>query len=70
MAIESFLGTRAQRVFFGTIILQGIVVLAMIGITYGMVDFSVNTRLSAFATLPCYLALFVRPSSSAFTCFR
>ncbi|TEB35907.1 hypothetical protein FA13DRAFT_1204002 [Coprinellus micaceus] len=59
MALEPFLGTGAQKAFFFTVIIQAIVVLTMVGITYGMVAgedlFDTSVR---YKTLPCYLALF------------
>lgn len=41
MAIEAFLGTKPQKAFLFTVILQAIVLLVMVGIVYGEVlDFS------------------------------
>ncbi|EIM90009.1 uncharacterized protein STEHIDRAFT_166278 [Stereum hirsutum FP-91666 SS1] len=61
MAVEPFLGTRAQKVFIGTSAAQAVVVLVMIGIAFGKiaahVDFSSSKQ--EYKTLPCYLALFV-----------
>ncbi|PVF93599.1 hypothetical protein CPB86DRAFT_767424 [Serendipita vermifera] len=57
MAIEAFLGTRPQKAFLFTIILQAVIVLTMVGIVYG----KVNDNFSASdipRTIPCYLALF------------
>jgi len=59
MAVEPFLGTTAQRAFIGTIIIQAIVVLAMVGISFGLVEAHLDTTsLSRYKTIPCYLALF------------
>jgi len=58
MAVEAFLGTRAQRAFIATITFQAIVVLAMVGITFGLVQKEVTFREASYKTLPCYLALF------------
>lgn len=59
MALEPFLGTRAQKAFFFTVIFQAIVVLTMVGITFGMVaDEDVLDKSVKYKTLPCYLALF------------
>jgi hypothetical protein len=62
MAVETFLGTRAQRAFMLTIAIQAVVVLAMIGITYGLIGFTVDTTEGTYRTVPCYQALFVRPT--------
>jgi hypothetical protein len=37
MAIEAFLGTRPQKAFLFTIVLQAVIVLTMVGIVYGKV---------------------------------
>ncbi|RXW24139.1 hypothetical protein EST38_g1707 [Candolleomyces aberdarensis] len=59
MAIEPLLGTTAQRAYFGTVVLQAIVVLTMVGVTFGMVADGVELSESLkYKTLPCYLALF------------
>ncbi|KAJ3525171.1 hypothetical protein NMY22_g10688 [Coprinellus aureogranulatus] len=59
MALEPFLGTRAQKAFFFTVILQAIVVLTMVGITFGMVaGEDVLDKSVKYKTLPCYLSLF------------
>ncbi|KAJ3733019.1 hypothetical protein DFJ43DRAFT_272807 [Lentinula guzmanii] len=58
MFIEALLGTRAQRLFMATLLIQAIVVLVMVGITFRMVDEHVSFTLSGYKTLPCYLALF------------
>ncbi|KAJ3752469.1 hypothetical protein EV360DRAFT_97410 [Lentinula raphanica] len=57
MFIEALLGTRAQRLFVATL-LEAIVVLTMVGITFRMVDEHVSFTTSGYKTLPCYLALF------------
>ncbi|KZP01206.1 hypothetical protein CALVIDRAFT_594714 [Calocera viscosa TUFC12733] len=60
MAIEPFLGTRVQKLFLGTVLVECILVIIMVGLSFGFVqaDVSDNT-LSAYKTLPCYFALFV-----------
>ncbi|KAF4615227.1 hypothetical protein D9613_003035 [Agrocybe pediades] len=58
MAVEPLLATRAQRAFIGTITIQAIAVLVMVGITFRKVDEHVQLRLGRYTTLPCYLALF------------
>ncbi|KAF9505985.1 hypothetical protein BS47DRAFT_1399891 [Hydnum rufescens UP504] len=58
--LTPLLGTRAQRGFLGTVVLQGIVVLTMTGISFGKVAAHVNTGSNRlFRTLPCYFALFI-----------
>ena len=37
MAIEAFLGTRSQKAFLYTIVIQALVVLTMVAIVYGKV---------------------------------
>ncbi|KAJ3779331.1 hypothetical protein FB446DRAFT_3603 [Lentinula raphanica] len=58
MFIEALLGTRAQRLFVATLLIQATVVLTMVGITFRMVDEHVSFTTSGYKTLPCYLALF------------
>ncbi|KAG8887103.1 hypothetical protein FRB98_000573 [Tulasnella sp. 332] len=60
MAIEPFLGTRAQQGFLGTVVIQGIAVLTMVVITFAKVNDEPDISLteSNFRTIPCYLALF------------
>lgn len=59
MALEPLLKTTAQRMFLFTVVLQAIVVLAMVGTTFGMVTNAVEISVSVkYKTLPCYLALF------------
>jgi hypothetical protein len=57
MAIEPLLATRAQRAFIATLLIQAIVVLAMVGLTFRMVEEKVSFT-NQYKTLPCYLALF------------
>ncbi|KAF8478693.1 hypothetical protein DFH94DRAFT_66981 [Russula ochroleuca] len=59
MAVEPFLGTRAQRFFIATICIQAIAVLAIISIVFRMVAEHVDLTLTNYRTVPCYLALFV-----------
>ncbi|KAI0065358.1 hypothetical protein BV25DRAFT_1913422 [Artomyces pyxidatus] len=59
MAVDPFMGTRAQRCFIATIAIQAIVVLVMISITFRLVAEHVDFNQSNYKTLPCYLALFV-----------
>jgi len=57
--LAPLLSTRAQRGFLGTVVLQAIVVVTMIGISFGMVEAHVSTTGNdLFRTLPCYFALF------------
>ncbi|CCA66673.1 hypothetical protein PIIN_00354 [Serendipita indica DSM 11827] len=56
MAIEAFLGTRPQKAFLFTVILQAVLVLAVVGVIYGKV--SDNIPAKQVPTIPCYLALF------------
>ncbi|GLB34970.1 hypothetical protein LshimejAT787_0205350 [Lyophyllum shimeji] len=58
MAVEPLFATRAQRAFMFTVCFQAIVVLAMVGITFRMVEDNVNFDTPRYKTLPCYLALF------------
>ncbi|GBE82305.1 UPF0658 Golgi apparatus membrane protein [Sparassis crispa] len=58
MAVEPLLSTRAQRAFVGTIVLQAIVVLVMVAITFAFVEPDVDYTITRYKTLPCYLALF------------
>jgi len=59
MAVESFMGTRAQQAFIATIVIQAIVVLTMIAITFRMVAIHVDFNTNNYKTLPCYMALFL-----------
>lgn len=59
MAVEPFLGTRAQRLFIATISIQAIAVLAIISIVFHLVSEHVDLEQSNYKTIPCYLALFV-----------
>ncbi|KAF9052619.1 hypothetical protein BJ165DRAFT_1441405 [Panaeolus papilionaceus] len=58
MAVEPFLATRAQRGFFATVVIQAIIVLALVGTVFALVDRRVALREARYNTLPCYLALF------------
>ncbi|EJD44089.1 hypothetical protein AURDEDRAFT_166809 [Auricularia subglabra TFB-10046 SS5] len=58
MAGDAFLGTSAQRIFLGTVVIQAAVVFAMIATAFGLVEHAVDTSDSNYKTLPCYLALF------------
>jgi hypothetical protein len=58
MAIDPFLGTRAQQGFMGTILVQAIVVLALVGQVFNWIDKWVDFNTSMYKTVPCYLALF------------
>jgi len=55
---EPLLGSRAQRAFIGSMVIQAIVVLVMVGITFRMVEEHVPFTTPRYKTLPCYLALF------------
>ncbi|KAI6150780.1 hypothetical protein BKA82DRAFT_4119661 [Pisolithus tinctorius] len=61
MAVEPLLGTRAQRAFMITILLQAVVVIAMVALTFGVVHAYLGDTLdtASYKTLPCYLALFI-----------
>ncbi|KAI0302014.1 hypothetical protein BC826DRAFT_493297 [Russula brevipes] len=59
MAVEPFLGTRAQRFFIATICVQAVAVLAIISIVFRLIEEHVDLSLSNYKTVPCYLALFV-----------
>ncbi|CCL99117.1 uncharacterized protein FIBRA_01131 [Fibroporia radiculosa] len=58
-ANEPLLSTRAQRAFIGTVVLQAVVVLVMVAISFKFVEEHVDYTLNRYKTLPCYLALFV-----------
>ena len=63
MAIEPFLGTRAQLGFIGTIVVQSIIVLTMVAIAFGLVESNIDTSDTnlygnKLKTLPCYFAMF------------
>jgi len=64
MAIEPFLGTRAQRGFLFTVVGQGLIVIAMVGASFGLVERIVDVSAAEavgnarYRTLPTYLALF------------
>ncbi|KZP01201.1 hypothetical protein CALVIDRAFT_532818 [Calocera viscosa TUFC12733] len=60
MVIDPFLGTRVQKFFLATVLVECILVIVMVGLSFGFVQADVlyNT-LSAYKTLPCYFALFV-----------
>lgn len=56
---EVLLSTRAQKAFIGTILLQAVVVLVMVGIVFGLVNkANVDWSQPRYKTLPCYLSLF------------
>lgn len=61
MAVESLLGTKAQRAFMITIAIQAIVVIALVSSTFGIVHGYLGSRFdeAGYKTLPCYLALFI-----------
>ncbi|KAG8981192.1 hypothetical protein FRC05_004093 [Tulasnella sp. 425] len=58
MAIEPFLGTAAQKGFIATVLIQAIAVLAMVAISFGIVDEYVELSQGSYRTIPCYFALF------------
>jgi len=59
MAVEPFLGTRAQRAFIITIVTQAVVVMVMVAIAFGLVEHNVDiSARHGYKTLPCYFALF------------
>ncbi|KAJ7582730.1 hypothetical protein C8J56DRAFT_955575 [Mycena floridula] len=57
MELSQLLATKAQRAFIATLSVQAIAVLAMIAITFRMVEDKVPFT-DGYKTLPCYLALF------------
>ncbi|KAG1875331.1 hypothetical protein C8R48DRAFT_831186 [Suillus tomentosus] len=61
MAVEPLFGTRAQKAFIITIAVQAIVVVTMVGLTFGIVQANPGTDFTntGYKTLPCYLALFI-----------
>lgn len=60
MAVDPFLGTKAQKSFIATIVVQAVVVLVMISITFRLVAEHVDfSSTSYYKTLPCYMALFL-----------
>ncbi|KAG9318466.1 hypothetical protein JVU11DRAFT_557 [Chiua virens] len=61
MSVERLLGTRAQRAFIITIAVQAVIVIAMVGTTYGVVHGYLGDIFdqSSYKTLSCYLALFI-----------
>jgi hypothetical protein len=59
MAVEPFLGTRAQRAFILFITIQAVVVLVMVAIVFRLVERNVpDININIYRTIPCYLALF------------
>ncbi|KAI0306591.1 hypothetical protein B0F90DRAFT_1808253 [Multifurca ochricompacta] len=56
MAVEPFLGTRAQRFFIAT---KAVAVLAIISLVFRLVAEHVDLNKPNYKTIPCYLALFV-----------
>ncbi|KAI5124554.1 hypothetical protein M0805_003076 [Coniferiporia weirii] len=59
MAVEPFMGTRAQKAFVATIVVNAAVVLTMVAIAFGEVEGNVDTKTrTGYKTIPCYLALF------------
>jgi len=58
MAVEPFLSTKAQKAFIITIIVQALIVLGMVAVTYNIVHDHVDLRQTNYKTLPCYLSLF------------
>ncbi|KIM28655.1 hypothetical protein M408DRAFT_23692 [Serendipita vermifera MAFF 305830] len=57
MAIEAFLGTRAQKAFLFTVIASAVIVFTCVATTYGKVNANF-TNDNIPRTVPCYLALF------------
>lgn len=58
MTAEPFLGTRAQRAFMATTIIQAIAVLVLVAVVFGKVQAVVDTKIGNYKTLPCYFSLF------------
>ncbi|KAF8559562.1 hypothetical protein OG21DRAFT_1452728 [Imleria badia] len=61
MAVEPLMGTRAQRAFIITIAVQAVIVITMVGTTFGIVHAHVGNTFDSgpLKTLSCYLALFI-----------
>lgn len=61
MAVEPLFGTRAQKAFIITIVVQAIVVITMVALTFGTVQNEAGEDFTSlgYKTLPCYLALFI-----------
>ncbi|KAG2368531.1 hypothetical protein BDR07DRAFT_1269704 [Suillus spraguei] len=61
MAVEPLFSTRAQKAFIITMLIEAIVVITMVALTFGMVEADVGAAFSqlGYKTLPCYLALFI-----------
>jgi len=59
MTVERLLGTRAQKFFILTVVLQGIAVLALVALTFRFIDEHMSLSKDARSrTVPCYFALF------------
>ncbi|KAJ8583225.1 hypothetical protein M405DRAFT_775694 [Rhizopogon salebrosus TDB-379] len=61
MAVEPLFGTRAQKAFIITIVVQAIVVITMVALSFGTVQDEAGDSFTSngYKTLPCYLALFI-----------
>ncbi|VDB82969.1 unnamed protein product [Peniophora sp. CBMAI 1063] len=59
MAVEPILSTRPQQAFILTIVIQAIIVLVLISVTFRLVGENVDLTDNRYKTLPCYLALFI-----------
>ncbi|KAG2750061.1 hypothetical protein P692DRAFT_20730427 [Suillus brevipes Sb2] len=61
MAVEPLFGTRAQKAFIITMLIEAIVVVTLVALTFGMVRADTGSSFSdlGYKTLPCYLALFI-----------
>jgi len=59
MPVEKFMGTGPQWAFMSTVIVEGVVVLAMVAIAFSFVEADVvENDLPTYKTLPCYFSLF------------
>ncbi|EIW85201.1 hypothetical protein CONPUDRAFT_162455 [Coniophora puteana RWD-64-598 SS2] len=61
MAVEPLLSTRAQKGIMITILIQGVIVITMVGLTFGICRNRLGEEFdhSGYKTLPCYLALYI-----------
>ncbi|KAL7413714.1 hypothetical protein BDY24DRAFT_49506 [Mrakia frigida] len=55
----SLLATRAQKLFFLAVVLEGVIVTGLVGAVFGLVETAVSVQTPLLKTIPVYLALFV-----------
>ncbi|EJU00835.1 hypothetical protein DACRYDRAFT_117227 [Dacryopinax primogenitus] len=59
MAIEEFLGTRAQKILFSCVVVQSTVVVILAALSFAFVEADIaNNTLTPYKTLPCYFSVF------------